>query len=99
MSNTTKFDWQAERVEMAADVRRNILDPFALVAMWIGNQNKAESIPDYKDIGRLLSLLIMGAHNELDMYCSANGEHMNTPLTDILECELKRQWIGEGVKS
>ena len=99
MSNATKSDWQAERVEMAADVRRNILDPFALVAMWMGNQNKAESIPDYQDIGRLLSLLVMGAHNELDMLCSANGGHMNPPLTDILEGELKRQWTGEGVKS
>ena len=98
MSNTTKFDWQAERMEMAADVRRNILDPFALVAMWMGNQNKAESIPDYQDIGRLLSLLVMGAHNELDMHC-ANGGHMDSSLTDILEGELKRQWTGEEVKS
>ena len=99
MSGTTKFDWQAERVEMAADVRRNILDPFALVAMWIDDQNKSQSIPDYKDMGRLLSLLVMGAHNELDMLCSANGGHMNSPLTDILEGELKRQWTGEEVKS
>ena len=56
MTRTTKFDWQAERMEMAADVRRYILDPFALVAMWIDNQNKAEDIPEYKDMGRLYSL-------------------------------------------
>ena len=99
MTRTTKFDWQAERMEMAADVRRYILDPFALVAEWLKTADVCGFVPDHNDISGLLSLMVMGAHNELDMLCSANGGHMNPPLTDILEGEFKRQWTGEEVKS
>ena len=86
-----KFDWQAERKVMADEVRHYILDPFAIVAGWLRGMDPSGGnyIPDHHELSRLISLLVMGAHNELDML-SVYGGHMCPPLADILEAELKR---------
>jgi hypothetical protein len=94
-----KPDWQVEREKMAADVRRYVLDPFAVVAGWMIDMQNQESenfyMPDHDELGRLLTLMTMGAHNELDTISAYYG-HMSPVLTDILKAVLKRQWDKKG---
>ena len=88
MSN--KSDQLTVRRKMAADVKQYVLDPFALIAGWLSELNEGGQFdPNYKDIARLLTLLIMGAHNELDLYCSGVG-HTCPPIADVIESILEK---------
>lgn len=94
MSDTSKFDWQAERAEVAALVKQNILDPIAIVVGLLGRIAPAKQyVPESAEIARLLSLLVMGAHSELELYCSF-GSPLFPPLSDVIEEELKRHRPG-----
>lgn len=91
VTDTPGVDWRQERAAMAADVRRHILDPFAPVAGWIAElDEKTQFAPSRKDLSGLLSLLVLGAHKELDLYLSDIG-HLVPPVADILEEERKKE--------
>ncbi|MDR3362398.1 MAG: hypothetical protein LBO64_06125 [Desulfovibrio sp.] len=80
-----KLDWQAERKEMARLVRKNILDPFALVAGTLQDIELNKSYePALGDMGRVLRLMVEGAHVELDLYCSPTGGPVSHPFSHFM---------------
>ena len=77
-----KADWQVDRREMAAEVREHILDPLALVAGILTQIDpNTNYYPELKDVGRLLKLMVEGAHIELGLYCSSVGGPVSHPFT------------------
>ena len=82
---SVKVDWQTERKEMAGMVRKHILDPFALVAGILSEQDAAKGhYPALEDVGRLLKLMVEGAHVELGLYCSSTGGPVAHPFSCII---------------
>ena len=72
--NSGKFKWQEDRREMATQIKQNILDPFALIAGMLTETDAMRHFcPGLEEVGRLLALMVVGAHSELDMYCSFGG--------------------------
>lgn len=82
-----KVDWRAERQKMAALVTANILDPIALIAGLFIENNAADASRyslDLDEAGKVLKLMIEGAHVELGLYGSSLGGSATPPLAAIL---------------
>lgn len=75
----------AGRREVADMIKENVLDPFALVAGTLATTDYSEHYdPTPEEIGKLLKLMVEGAHVELALYCSILGGPAPHPFSFIL---------------
>jgi hypothetical protein len=82
--NNTLPKWQQERIKLALEVQKNILDPLMTFAELIRRYDKLEFNNetnaydfDLTEISRALRLLILGGHIELISYCTSYGGGQN----------------------
>ena len=89
--------WQTERREMAAMVRKHILDPLALMAGIFQEERPANLFPlELEDAGSILQLMIEGAHVELSLYSSSHAGTANVPLSCVVEDVLEEPSTASG---
>lgn len=87
-----KVDWMTERKEMAEMVKEHILDPFALMAGILSEQESEKCYyPALEDVARVLKLMVEGAHVELGLYCSLTGGPVSHPFSHLIEDAWKVQ--------
>lgn len=75
----------AGRHELAEMVKSEILDSFALVAGTLSQIDEKSYYPSPDEVGKLLKLMVEGAHVELALYCSVVGGPAPHPFSGIID--------------